>query len=559
MAWFSVEDLRRLAGEASFRRGAGYLSAVESIDDVPGGVVATVHGTDTYTVRLAQDSDSPIGGLSGECSCPYGVEGAFCKHCVAVGLLLIEEGDALAEVPNLRSFLRTLDRDELVELLLRQAKRDPDVYRELVLRAASEVSGDGPDAAALRRRLDAALRTGGFIGSSGSVDYARKADSVLDTLGRVLAAGHADTVAPLARRAVDRIAVAMEQIDDSAGAVGAACQRALTLAADACAQASPSPSELAQWLLDHALSTRGWPDVQLTDFTAALGTDGLTAVRGRVEYRWRRWCDHSAERGDSGVAWMQERALRRLREELAAINGDVDARVAVLAEQLPRADISHRIARVLWEAGRIDEALQHARQGLTAASGWQTGPLADFLTEAYLQLDRGDEALALRWQRFEAVPSRQTYRGVRDVALRLGRWDQVHEDALRSYRAAAVAVPGVADELVQTLLTESDVEGAWQLLDEHDCFPSTRMAVAKRRAQTHPADAVPIYRMAAEQFIEDKSAGSYRSAAQLLRDLRDLHARAGTPAEFQRYLTDLRERHRRKTRLTIELDRAELR
>lgn len=429
------------------------------------------------------------------------------------------------------------------------------MYRELTLRAASEVSGGGPDVAALRRQLDIALRTSGFIGYGGSFDYARKPDSILDTLGELLAAGHAARVVPLARRAVDSIAAAMEHIDDSSGTVGGACQRALELVAKACEQAPPDSEELGRWLLEHALGTRGWPDVQLTAFASALGAGGLAAVRERVD---RLWMELPADRGD-GVTWMREHGLRRLREELAGIVGDVDAQIAVLAEQLPRADISHRIARVLWQADRVDEALRHALQGLNQGPGWRAEPLADFLVETYLQLDRGDEALALRWQRCESAPSRQTYRGLHEVATRLGQWPQMHDAALRTFRAAAATVPGVADELVHTLLDESDVDGAWQGVHDHGCSASTRMAAACRRAETHPADAVPVYRTAAEQRIEHKKVGDYRGAAQLLRDLRELHARADTAAEFQRYLDDLRDRHRRETRLLTELDRAGLR
>lgn len=135
----------------------------------------------------------------------------------------------------------------------------------------------------------------------------------------------------------------------------------------------------------------------------------------------------------------------------------------------------------------------------------------------------------------------------------------MHEDALHTFRAAASTISGVADELVQTLLEESDVDGAWRALQDHDCSPSTRMAAARRRAESHPADAVPVYRAAADQIIEHKNAGSYRSAAKLLRDLRDLHARTGDTAGFHRYLDDLRDRHRRKTRLLTELNRAGLR
>lgn len=138
VAWFDVSDLYRLAGDASFWRGVRYLPAVRSIDDVPGGVVATVRGTDVYTVRLGRDGEE----LTGECTCPYGAQGAFCKHCVAVGLLLIEDGPALAELPALRRYLLSLARDDLVGLLLRHAAQYPDLYRELALRATGGLPSD---------------------------------------------------------------------------------------------------------------------------------------------------------------------------------------------------------------------------------------------------------------------------------------------------------------------------------------------------------------------------------------------------------------------------------
>lgn len=95
MAWFTENDLRRLAGERSFDRGLKYQDAVGSIAQLPDGVVATVAGTDSYRVRL-RDFD---GRLGEDCSCPYGREGAFCKHCVAIGLRILA---AAPRTPSLR-------------------------------------------------------------------------------------------------------------------------------------------------------------------------------------------------------------------------------------------------------------------------------------------------------------------------------------------------------------------------------------------------------------------------------------------------------------------------
>jgi uncharacterized Zn finger protein len=91
-------------------------------------VTARVEGADSYAVELAWRD----GQLAGECSCPYGEQGFFCKHLVAVGLVLLDRGHEVppadAEDVELRSHLRTLDHERLVELLYHQAGRDRSLY-----------------------------------------------------------------------------------------------------------------------------------------------------------------------------------------------------------------------------------------------------------------------------------------------------------------------------------------------------------------------------------------------------------------------------------------------
>jgi len=154
--WFDDGDLRRLASGRSYERGTGYVDAIGELDELPDGVVATVHGGAAYRVTLLEGDDRT---LAGACSCPYGQEGAFCKHCVAVGLALL--ADAPAGAPwdqprparrarqasrktDLRGYLSSVDPAELVDLLLELAADDPALHRRLSLRAAT--SGD-PDAA----------------------------------------------------------------------------------------------------------------------------------------------------------------------------------------------------------------------------------------------------------------------------------------------------------------------------------------------------------------------------------------------------------------------------
>jgi uncharacterized Zn finger protein len=128
---FGPLDLWRLAGKRSFDRGERYVDAVEDVRDVLGGVRATVRGTETYRVRL----DWSRGRLAGECDCPWGGEGEFCKHCVAVGLVVVAR-DHGGTGDDLRHRLAALDHATLVDLLCECAAQDPDLARRLAQRAA---------------------------------------------------------------------------------------------------------------------------------------------------------------------------------------------------------------------------------------------------------------------------------------------------------------------------------------------------------------------------------------------------------------------------------------
>jgi uncharacterized Zn finger protein len=50
------------------------------------------HGTERYEVELTLDGAD---GFGGECDCPYGLEGNFCKHLVGLGLTVIAQSERL--------------------------------------------------------------------------------------------------------------------------------------------------------------------------------------------------------------------------------------------------------------------------------------------------------------------------------------------------------------------------------------------------------------------------------------------------------------------------------
>jgi uncharacterized Zn finger protein len=140
---FGQLDLWRLAGKRSYERGEQYVDAVADLRHLTDGAVATVHGSEPYQVRLSWTT----AGLTGDCSCPYAQEeGEFCKHCVAVGLVLIDaaeddaDDDAGPGDDALRAYLGSLEHAELVDLLCDQAALDDGLDRMLRLRASRDTA-----------------------------------------------------------------------------------------------------------------------------------------------------------------------------------------------------------------------------------------------------------------------------------------------------------------------------------------------------------------------------------------------------------------------------------
>lgn len=137
--------LRQLAGAKAFEHGADYFAAgqVVSVAEQDGKLTATVQGTDKYQVTLFADGNA----LASECNCPMGAEGAFCRHCVAVGLAWLANGaieprakkKSSATLPTLddaRAWLARQDKSKLVEIILDRAATDPRLRDQLLAQAA---------------------------------------------------------------------------------------------------------------------------------------------------------------------------------------------------------------------------------------------------------------------------------------------------------------------------------------------------------------------------------------------------------------------------------------
>ena len=202
---------------------------------------AKVRGSVNYQVELWIDDDDEAAYA---CTCPVGGEERFCKHAVAVALVVT---DAVAteepvaeqsEEIDLAAYLRGLDHEALVELLVERAAED-DLFDARLRMAAARTGVGAPALGPFRQALEAAFETDGYVGYREAYDYTSGIDSVLDSLGQLLDDGHADAVVALAEHAADLAEEALGYIDDSDGGMSGVAEHIRELHLAAC-EASPT-------------------------------------------------------------------------------------------------------------------------------------------------------------------------------------------------------------------------------------------------------------------------------------------------------------------------------
>jgi len=552
---FSEADLLHAAGERSYSRGLEYVDAVRNLQIGAGEITATVYGTDEYEIVL----DLNVDGASGECSCPYGQEGFFCKHLVAAGLTVLRRGGdlpqqraaAAAKAQVLDTWLDGLSRADLLALVHEQIREDRSMRRRLELRAAAAGSDPGDVRARVDELLDVyAVSRRGYLEYSDAKAYSSHIDQVVDVIDELIGAGQAADAVGVARHALPIVMDALEQADDSDGYIGGSAYELAAAHAQACAAASADPVELAAWLAGFVLGQGSLlADFGVDGYGEALGDTGIAEYRRLITAAWQRH--------PSGIH------EKYLMEDLHRATGEVDALVAMYATDLGPNGFTHlMIAQELDRAGRAGDALQWAERGVREASERLHAQLVDYLADRYEASGAFGRALAARQTAFDKDRTLSCYRALRDAARKAGRWGSVRGKAMRQLEKDAAAYRGRSHAefgwgggpvWISALIDDGDIAAAW---DAAVGIASARqwLTLADLVGVDRPGDALPVYLRAVEPLRSQTGDSVYAQVADLLGKIRDCHERLGTGTQFTAYLTWLRADQKRKRNLIKLLD-----
>jgi tetratricopeptide (TPR) repeat protein len=567
-------DLRTAAGERSFERGIEYLDAVDDLAVLGSRVTAAVRGTDEYIVVLN------IGGsarVSGACDCPYGKEGFFCKHCVAVGLAYLRSrsaarrkarpaaSGATASAPpaakprsrGLQSWLNSLKREDLLLLVLDQLVEDDDWRGRLELRAASAAADVDAIAARLGALLDAEeFGQYGYIEEGEAGRYAKRVDTAASVVTELVSTGHAAQAVVVCEYAIGIVPQECRHARDPAGAIWAAAAGLVTSHHAACAAGQPDPLALADFLAGRLLSHDDLPQPVVASYRELLGAVGLDRLRETLMTAWRAGSPSSAESSSS--------AAQRAVEDFLRLTGDIEALVEVMSAGLAPTGAGHlRIAQELDTAGRLDESLDWAERGLRLPGRDRSAvpALSDYVVERYLAFGRAADAVAVRKEDFESSPDLGAFGRLRATAKETDTWPATRQWALDRLRADADATrrshrgvrsaPGPV--LIDALISEGDIDLAWDAA-ARIATEAQWLRLADLVATTRPADALAVYQRQIQALKQEVGDKAYERLARLLLSARACHARLGTQAAFSLYLRAVREDQKRKRRLISVLD-----
>ena len=346
-------------------------------------------------------------------------------------------------------------------------------------------------------------------------------------------------------------------------------------------------------------------------YADVFGPQGLAEYRRLAEAEWQK-LPALVPGDDSDARFVSRLRITSIMESLARQSSDHEALVAI-----KRHDLSHpysflQIAEIYRQAGKDDQALDWAEQGMRAFPRIDSR-LSDFVANEYHRRDRHNEAMDLIWAQFIESPQLQTYQKLRTHGLmcdpasdklvnrksRVGllpdqaggrpllnratddrtehqpliansEWFSWREKALTHLRAIIKAEMRSANRvqpkyawqhspdhslLVEIFLWEQNYEEAWQEAIAGGCSQHLWLRLADASLKDYPERSLPIYLELIAPTLARTNNAAYDEAIKLLGKMRKAMLSLDRTTEFDDYLAALRAEYKRKRNFIKLLDR----
>lgn len=587
----TLKQVRELAGEKSFARGKAYFheGAVGLLKEEDDHVQARVQGTETYRVSLEA---SPDGDLNYDCTCPVGDSGDFCKHAVAVALSWLENSGEESFPPEehpeksrsgkprkkrktqadtISDYLNTLSESALKDWLIEAAARDKGLRDKFLLKARASSGGSNSASAlsALRSALLKAARQSVFLDWRQAEDFAERLHDAAQLVEDRIPLAESGLPA-IIDETIQQAEASLENVDDSNGAVQEALHRLGEAHLAACQASHPDPIELAEHLFELEIAAEWdfYPPT-LPHYASVLGAEGLSLYRQRVMEAAEKLPVKTRASINTGPSRYR---IERMMEVLCAHDGNDAPLLKLLEKNLDSAHRYLQLAERHLQAGRPKDAMEWAERGLAAFPNEHHTGLIDFHIDLHRKHGEPERADELAWQQFAHAPHYEAWLRLLKHTPEKARSEVnqraiAHLDALMYQEECAPKKPsknyswrspGARSTLVQIQLREKNPGRVWELASGHAIASNLWPAVADMRGETHPDEAVAIYRnLLPDAVRHGQSNARYDQAFELVKCIRALRLKHGKTEQYRQELAELRAEYKAKRNFIKRLDSLE--
>lgn len=523
-----------------------------------------------------------------------GQDGDFCKHAVAVALSWLENNGEESFPPEeyaagkraakprkkrktqadtLAEYLNTLSESALKDWLMEAAARDKGLRDKLLLKARA-AGGGGKSSSGLAALRGAVLKTARqsvFLDWRQAGDFAERLHDAANLIEERIPLSEPG-LPGIIEEAIQQAETSLENVDDSNGAVQEALHRLGAAHLNACLASRPDPVELAGRLF-HAELSAEWDfnPSTLPHYAKALGRAGLTRYRQLLlEAVDRPVAKQPKVIGLGGLGGsIANYSLERMVERLCEYEGDDTLMLQVLEKDLSSAYRYLQVAVRHLKAGRKQQALDWAERGLAAYSDGRDGRLTDFAIALHRKQGDAKRADELAWTQFTQRPDFGSWQRPlghtpkawhkeitqRAIALLEQRMQGEERAPKTSARSPAWSRPAARSELIRIHLHLKPVERVWELANGHAIDGDLWPKVAHMRGETHPDQAISIYRQLLPEAIRRGQGNArYDEAYELVSRIRALRINQRQQEQFRQELAELRREYKAKRNFIKRLE-----
>ena len=447
---------------------------------------------------------------------------------------------------ELRDYLEATEKPDLIAWLIDRCQQD-DTLRASLLDRVTPKENTEALAVEIRDRMHQAWQLARHRdGWKMALPISRELDQVLASIESLVEKGCPREAETLLVEFLARAEHGVEQIDDSNGHLDSTCQQAVTLWGQAWHGIEPRDTQQLAELVHLHIRGDNYTirDKMISKFAEALGTEGLRALQLRLKDDLEALPQPDPKRQTRQA--YEHTCITSWLKEIADALGDVDEYIALVESQRQSRDEAVPIARRLFTAGRLQEALAYLEDPPSGYTSSESSHYPLLKSQILVALGRRDEAREVLWKEFADYPSMFRFEPILELTP-----DEDKAEARQ--RAAALAESHRSPEQAAHFLVQmNELDRAARLVQQKLAEMSgmsytTLPDVAEALSQRHPLQAWNLYRILLLDVLNRARSKAYHHAADYLRQMAELAPRANIQSQQMEFVTTLRETHGRKS------------